>query len=168
MADSTGAEDREQRAAQLKERVYVSFTALAIVLALRAEADHLTIRAATGTLAIAVVGTLLAVLVADVVAHITVHGALPSRGELVHMLRVVVGALAVLVLPLVFLGVAALGWWTLGGALLASSIALVVTLVAVGYLAVRRLQLPLLQRLVVLLAEFALGLLVVALELLAH
>lgn len=161
-------EQREQRAEQLKERIYVSFTALAVVLALRAEADHLTIGAAAATLAIAVVATLLAVFVADVVAHITLHAALPSRGELAHMLRVVVGALGVLVLPLVFLGVAALGRWTLDGALQASSIALVVTLAAVGYLAVRRLRLPIVQRLVVLLAEFALGLLVIALELLAH
>jgi hypothetical protein len=161
-------EDREQRAEQLKERIYVSFTALAVVLALRSEADHLTAGAAAATLAIAVIGTLLAVLVAEIVAHVTVHAALPSGGELAHLLRVVVGALGVLVLPLLFLGVAALDGWTLDRALQASSIALVVTLVAVGYLAARRLRLPLVQRLVVLRAEFVLGLLVIALELLAH
>ena len=162
-------QEREQRADQLKERVYVTFTALAVVLALRSElADHATVGGAAGTLAVAVVATLLAVLVADVVAHITVHEALPTRGELAAMLRVVVGALGVLVLPMVFLGLAALGRWTLDGALRASAIALVVTLAAVGYLAVRRLRLPIVQRLIVLLAEFLLGLAVIGLELLAH
>lgn len=166
MAEVTEA--REQRAEQLKERIYVTFTALAVVLALRADVAHLTAAGAAANLSIAVVATLLAVFVADVVAHITSHAALPTRAELAHMVHVVVGALGVLVLPVVFIGVAAVGRWSLDAALRAAAIALVVTLVAVGYLAVRRLRLPLVQRLLVLLAEFALGLLVVALELLAH
>jgi hypothetical protein len=166
MADA--APDLEQRADQLKERVYITFTALAVVLALRADVGHETAGAAAGTLAVAVVGTLLAVLVADVVAHITVHQALPTRAELRHMVVVVLGAAETLVLPIVLIGLAALGVFSLEVALIACTVVLVVTLVAVGYLAVRRLPLPLHQRLIVLLAEFALGLAVVGLELLAH
>lgn len=159
---------REQRAEQLKERVYITFTALAVVLALRADVERETIGYAATTLTVAVVGTLLAVFVADVVAHITIHQALPTRAELVHMVVVVLGAAETLVLPLLIFGLAAVGLLSFATALTASTVVLVVTLVAVGYLAVRRLKLPLLQRLLVLLAEFVLGLLVVGLELLAH
>ncbi len=159
---------RELRAEQLKERVYITFTALSVMLALRAEVDHLTVGNAVVTLTVAVVGTLLAVFVADVVAHITVHQVLPTRTEFIHMVVVVLGAAETLVLPLLILGLAAVGLLPLGAALTAATVVLVVTLVAVGYLAVRRLKLPLIQRLLVLLAEFVLGLVVVGFELLAH
>lgn len=160
--------DVELRAAQLKERVYITFTALAVVLALRSDVDRLTPGRAASTLAVAVVGTLLAVFLADVVAHITVHRALPDAHELRHMLIVVLGAAETLVLPVVLIGLAAVGVLTLDAALLSSVVVLVLTLVAVGWLAVRRLPLRPLQRGIVLLAEFALGLAVVGLELLAH
>ena len=116
----------------------------------------------------AVVGTLLAVFVADYVGNITVHEALPSRTELRHMTVVVLGAAETLVIPLLIIGLAALHVLTLEVALTACMVVLIVTLVAVGFLAVRRLKLPLLQRLLVLLAESVLSLLVVGLELLAH
>jgi hypothetical protein len=161
-------DEREVRAAQLKERVYVTFTSLAVVLALRSHASETTAGEAATTLTIAVVGTLLAVFVADFVSHIAVHERMPDRGELRHMVGVSASALGVLVLPLIFLGLAGLGAWTIDGALLAATIALLISLVAVGFLAVRRVRLPLVQRLVVLLAEAALGVAVIGLELLAH
>jgi ABC-type amino acid transport system permease subunit len=167
VAEAT-AEQLEQRGEQLKERVYITFTALAVVLALRADVDHETVGGAAGTLTVAVIGTLLAVLLADVIAHITVHQALPTRAELRHMVAVVLGAAETLVLPLIVFGLSALGLFGLDVALTTTTAILVVTLVAVGYLAVRRLKLPLLQRLLVLLAESVLGLVVVGLELLAH
>lgn len=160
--------DPELRAEALKERVYVTFTALAVVLALQADLTHASIGSAARTLLLTVVGTALAVLVADVVAHITVHAALPTRRELRHMLVVSAGALTVLVLPLLLLGAAALGLLGLGAALRAASAVLVLALVGVGFLAVRRLTLPLGQRLLVLLAEAVLGLAVVGLELAVH
>lgn len=161
-------EQREQRAEQLKERVYITFTALAVVLALRADVQHETVGGAAGTLVVAVIGTLLAVFVADYVSHITVHEALPTRPELLHMVVVVLGAAETLVIPLLVIGLAALHVLTLEVALTTCTVILIVTLVAVSYLAVRRLKLPILQRLLVLLAEFVLGLVVVGLELLAH
>jgi len=167
-AKQATTEQLEQRGEQLKERVYITFTALAVVLALRADVHDETVGGAAGTLTVAVIGTLLAVFVADVVAHITVHQALPTRAELVHMVVVVLGAAETLVIPLLVIGLAALGLFSLEVALTTSMVILVVTLVAVGYLAVRRLKLPIVQRLLVLLAEFVLGLAVVGLELLAH
>lgn len=163
-----GGLDREGRAERLKERVYVTFTSLAVVLALASHAHDTTPGEAVTTLLIAVVGTLLAVFVADFVSHIAAHEAMPTSDELRHMAAVSMGAITVLVLPLVFLGLAALDVWTVLGALRASAVALIVSLVAIGFLAVRRVKLPLGQRLIVLLAEAVLGLAVIGLELLAH
>lgn len=156
----------EERAEILKERIYITFTALAVVLALRAHAVS-AVEAALSILVV-VLGTVLAVLVADVVSHIAVHVALPAGGELRHMTRVSFGALGALVLPAVFVGAAVAGVWPIERALRASSIVLVVALGAIGYAAVRRVKLPRWQRVVVLLAEFLVGAVVVALELLAH
>jgi hypothetical protein len=157
----------EERADRLKERVYVTFAALAVVLTLRSHGD-VTAGVAATTLVITVGGTLLAVLLADVVSHIAVHASLPTAAEARHMVAVCTGALGVLVLPMVFVGVAGSGAWTVDGALRASTIALVASLGVVGWLAVRRVALPRWQKLLVLVAEVALGVAVVALELLAH
>jgi ABC-type phosphate/phosphonate transport system permease subunit len=166
MPGSPAAAEREAHAERLKERVYLTFTALAVVLALRSHGG--TAEEAAGTLAIAVLGTLLAVFVADVVSHIAVHAVLPDRRGLRHMLQVSSGALGAVVLPFVFMALAVTDVMRLEAALRASTIALVAGLVAIGFLAARRVRLPAWQRLVVLLAEFVLGVLVVGLELLAH
>jgi hypothetical protein len=160
----------QHRADALKERVYVTFTGLAVILAMRSHAsgDHLTAGEAARTLTITVVGTLLAVFVADIVSHLAVHAGVPTRSEMAHMMRVSFGAFGAIALPLVFLGVAAFGGWPLTTALSASTAALVLTLVVIGYLAVRRVPMAWWQRAIALGAEFALGLAVIGLEVLAH
>jgi hypothetical protein len=157
----------QERADRLKERVYITFAALAVVLTLRSHGDVSAGTAAT-TLLITVGGTLLAVLLADVVSHLAVHGALPTAAEARHMVAVCTGALGVLVLPMIFFGVAGTGAWQTDRALGASAVALVVTLGVVARIAVRRIAVPRWQRLVVLAAVVALGFAVVGLELLAH
>lgn len=170
MSQGPGRRDEElppsQRADILKERIYITFTALAVVLALRAHA--VSAGEAAISLVVVVVGTVLAVFVADVVSHIAVHESLPVRDELRHMARVSLGALGSLALPAVFIGLAVADVWEIETALRAASIALVAALGAIGYLAVRRVRLPTWQRVIVLFAEVALGLLVIGLELLAH
>ena len=156
----------EQRADRLKERVYVTFTALAVVLALRSH--HQPAGEALTTLLVAVLGTVLAVFVADVVSHIVVHEGLPSRPAVAHMAAVSFGALGALALPFLLLGLAVADAWAAEDALRWSSYVLVASLVAIGYMAVRRARLGTWQRLVVLFAEFALGAVVIGLELLAH
>lgn len=158
----------EERAERLKERIYVTFTALAVVLALRSHADEVTAGAAALTLVITVVGTLLAVLIADFVSHLVVHARMPSPGEAAQMLRVCVGAFAAVVLPLVFVMLAGVGVWRIEVALQAATIALLVALGVVAFLAVRRVQIPGWQKVLVLVAEVLLGAAVVGLELLAH
>lgn len=155
-----------ERAAILKERIYITFTALAVVLALRAHA--VSAGEAALSLVVVVFGTVLAVFVADVVSHIAVHEILPVRTELRHMARVSLGALGALVLPAVFIGLAVADVWTIEAALRASSIALVAALAAICFAAARRARLSPWQRVIVLLGEVVLGLLVIGLELLAH
>ncbi len=171
MIEPSAASERdspENRAAKLKERIYISFTALAVVLALRSHAEHLDPATATTTLAITVVGTLLAVFAADLLSHLAVHAVLPTRHELRHMIGVSVGALGAVALPFAFLGVAWVDWMEVSTALQAGAIALVVALVIIARVAVRRTRLPKWQRLLLLLGVAGLGFAVVALELLAH
>jgi len=161
-------DDPDARAARLKERIYVTFTSLAVVLALRAHTEGLTPAAVATTLGITVAGTLLAVFVADLVSHIAVHAHLPTATELRHMIAVVAGAATAILLPFAFVGVAALGYWSVESSLLASMIALLAALGVVGWLAVRRVRLPFWQKALVLGAEVVLGAAVIGLELLAH
>ncbi|BDZ48460.1 hypothetical protein GCM10025867_07010 [Frondihabitans sucicola] len=113
-------------------------------------------------------GTLLAVFLADFLSHLTVHARVTTGPELRHMVRVSIGSIGVILLPMVFLGLAALQVWTVPVALRASVGVLLGTLVVVGYLAVRRISLPAWQKLCVLLGEVVIGSAVIALETLAH
>ncbi len=157
-----------QRAARLKERVYISFTSLAVVLALQSHAEETTPAAAAATLSIVVIGSLLGIFIADLLSHLTVRAKPPTREELRDMIAVGVEALGVLVTPLLLLAAAGLGLWSTAVALRWASVVLVVTLFLIGYLAVRRLSLPLRHKSVIVLAEVVLSLLVIGLELMAH
>lgn len=157
-----------QRAESLKERVYISFTSLAVVLALQSHAAETTPLAAGATLSIVVIGSLLGIFVADLLSHLTVHAKPPSADELHHMIAVSAEALGVLVMPLLFLAAAGLGLWSTAQALRWAIVVLVVTLVVIGYLAIRKLNLPFRHKAVIVLAEVFLSLVVIGLELLAH
>ena len=157
-----------QRAESLKERVYITFTSLAVVLALQSHADETTPAAAAATLSIVVIGSLLGIFVADLLSHLTVHAKPPTREELRHMITVSTEALGVLVTPLLLLTAAGLGLWTTAVALRWAITVLVVTLLIIGYLAIRRLNLPFRHKAVIVLAEVVLSLVVIGLELLAH
>ncbi|MFF0227011.1 hypothetical protein [Streptomyces sp. NPDC004629] len=156
------------RAAALKERVYIAFTSLAVVIALRAHGDAVSTAAACVTLLVTVGGAVLAVFLADLLAHVTVHADLPSRRRLRHMVTGSFGALVVAVPPLICLALAAIGVWTTATALICAMLVHLVGLAAIGYMAVRRLHLPVRQKLLVLTAEALLGLAVIALGLWAH
>lgn len=158
----------QRRAAALKERVYVTFTTLAVTLALQTHADETSPGAAAMTLSIAVIGTLLAVFVADFLSHLTIHSAVPSLAEFRHMLAVTGSGATVLVAPLLLLAAAGLGLWSVASALSWVLVVLIATLALVGYLAIRNLALPFYQRAIILFAEVILGIVVIGLEVLAH
>ena len=89
--------------------MYVTFTVLAVTITLERDAEHATVGGAALTLLLTVVGTLLAVFVADVIAHMVRESSLPSRDELAHLVFVSFGSLVVVVGPMGLLGLSALG-----------------------------------------------------------
>lgn len=159
--------ERSARAAHLKERIYLTFAALAVVITLSTH-GHVSAGDAAKTLIVTVLGTLLAVFTADLVSHLVVHGRLFTRPELRHAVGSSFGALSTVALPFVFLGLAALDVWGPDAALRASAVALLVSLIVIGWIAVRRIPLTWFQRLIALGAEAALGLAVIGLQVLAH
>ncbi|WP_068270879.1 hypothetical protein [Aldersonia kunmingensis] len=158
---------RQERADRLKERIYLTFTALAVVLALRAHGDDDAAKA-LATLVVTVFGTLLAVFTADIVSHLVVHERMMTRKEFRHAVSSSFGALGAVTLPVVFLVLAVLDVWKPEAALRASTIALIAALVVIAFAAVRHTTLNPLQRLIALGAEAALGVAVVGLQILAH
>ncbi|WP_159604937.1 hypothetical protein [Agromyces humi] len=158
----------EERAEALKERVYATFTGLAIVLVQAGNVEHLTARQATLALLVGIVGITVAGFVADIVSHLAVHAAFPNPAELGRMARVAGEALASAGVPLILLALAWLGVFELAGALRAASIVYIVTLALIGFLAVRRTHLEWWKQLLALAMLVGLGLAVIGLQQLAH
>jgi hypothetical protein len=158
----------DERAEALKERVYATFTGLAIVLVQHSNVEHLTATRATLTLLVGIVAITAAGFVADVIAHFAVHAAFPRRAEVGRMLRVSGTAIASAAGPLLILALAAFGVLALEPALLAASILYVVTLGLIGFVAVRRTRVAWWKQAIALGMLVALGLMVVALQQLAH
>ncbi len=158
----------DERAEALKERVYATFTGLAIVLVQHANVEHITATRATLTLLVGIVAITAAGFVADVIAHLAVHAAFPHREEVGRMLRIAGSALASAGVPIILLALAALGVFELEGALRAASIVYLATLGLIGFVAVRRTRVAWWKQLVALGALVALGLGVVLLQQLAH
>jgi hypothetical protein len=158
---------RENRAAVLRERIYLTFALLAVTIALDAHGHILPVQAIV-TLVVTAVGMLVAIFTADLISHLMVEGRMWTRRELGHALLVTMGSLAVLVLPVAILCGASIGWWGTHIALQIASFALLLTLVVHGWIAIRRLPLRWWQRLLTLTSEALLGLLVIFLQTLAH
>ena len=160
--------DGQRRSEVLKERVYVTFTALAMTVGFERDAEHTTAGGAGLMLLLTVVGTLLAVFVADVTAHMVRHSSLPSRSELGHLMYVSFGSLSVIVVPFALLGLSALGVIGVSAALRAIAVVLVTTLIGVILFAVRRLKVTPWLKILVLAIMAALGLAVLGIELAVH
>ena len=149
----------------LKERVYATFTGLAIVLVLRGHEP--SPQDATFSLVIGVLGITVAGFVAEIIAHLAAHGAFPSRAELGRMSRIASGAFGSASVPIVLL-LTWPGWIELETALRVSTIIYLATLGLIGFAAVRRTSLSWWAQLLALLALVLLGAIVVGLQLLAH
>lgn len=156
------------RAAVLKERTYVAFTALAVLITMRAHDGHPAVGSACVTLAVTVAATTCAVYLADLLSHMVVTSRPPGRAEHRRIVTGTLGAATVAVPPLACIAVAATGLYPVATGLLAAMLLTTATVTGVAVLAVRRLDVPRGQRLAVLVAVAALALVVVALGLLAH
>ncbi|WP_051172444.1 hypothetical protein [Microbacterium indicum] len=159
--------DREARGAHLKERIYLSFSALAVVSTMGGHGDPTAGEAAV-TLFVTALGTLLAVFTADVISHTIVNEHFPSRHEVAETVRTTFSAAIAIVPVFLLLAAAGVGWWETTTALRASTVVLVASLVLIGWVAVRRVPLTFWQRALALAAEAVLGVAVVLLQRLAH
>lgn len=166
-ADSDATE-RNHRAAALKERVYIAFTVLAVIIAMRTHDVHPSAIAALETIAIAVVATIVAVYVADLISSMVVHERLPRRDEHRRILAGTLGAGVVALPPLACIALAVAGAYSVSGGLLAAMLVTLITLIGIGIVAVRNLRLRRSHKVIVLTAETVLALGVVALELWSH
>ncbi|WP_221860880.1 hypothetical protein [Microbacterium marinilacus] len=115
-----------------------------------------------------VVGITAAGFVADVISILATKQVLPSRGEWASLLRVAGGALTTAVAPGFFLLLAV--WDVIGdhAALVTARNIYIVTLAVIGWLVVRRSRLSAPRKMLVLTVLVALGILVIAVQTLAH
>ncbi|MBD8465326.1 hypothetical protein IFU30_03500 [Plantibacter sp. CFBP 8798] len=156
-----------QQAESVREGIYVAFTSLSVVLILAAHAEPEPAQALFAIL-VTGLGTVLAALTADVVAHLVVHDALFTRPEFRHACRSSLGALIVVVVPVALLLLASFGALATSVALWGSAMALVASLVIVMAMAIRGTRLSPAKRALLLGAVGAGGLLVIGLQVLAH
>lgn len=161
-------EQRRQAGDRLRERIYATFTALAVLVALNGHGEHLVPGDVLWTMLISVVGVLLAGLASDLVSHMIVHTTLPSALEFRHMVAVASRALGVLVVPVIMLLLAVGGVVAVHTAMTVAIVALIVSLAVVARIAVSRTGPAGWKQLLVLAVIVALGVLVVFLEQLAH
>jgi hypothetical protein len=162
------ADVRARRASALKERIYVTFTALAVILTLRVHDAHPTTSAALRTLAVAVTSTVCAVYIADLLSHMVVHARVPGRPEHNRIVASTLGAGAAALPPLACIALSGTGVYGTSTGLLAATSITVVTLMAIGVMAVRELDVPRHHRIVILAGETLMAVVVLALGLLAH
>jgi hypothetical protein len=159
--------DETAVAAYFKERVYATFTGLAIVLVTvgseHPRADHAFFALVLGVLGITAAG-----FASEVISHLAVHREFPDRAAFGRMLRIAGGAMGTVLVPGIILVFAWLGVLGVEGALRACVIVFIATLAVIGWFAVRRSKLPWWQQLVALAILLALGLLVILLQTIAH
>lgn len=162
--------DRETESATyagyLRERVYASFTGLAIVLVVSG-ADHADPQHAFLALVLGVLGIVVAGFVSEIVSHMLTHQVAPDRAEWRHLVRVAGGGLATLGVPAVLLALAWMGVLDLGFALDLAAFGYVATLAVISWLAVRRSRLSGRGRVIVFALLVGLGLAVIGLQTLA-
>ena len=155
-------------AARVRERVYVTFAVLAVLLTLNLHPENLTAGSAAVSMAITTGGTVVAAFVAEVIAHLAVHAELARGATLKHMASTSLGTVTVIIVPLLLLGCAGLEWWNVRTALLWGAGVLVASLVVIGWLGLRRTRIAWWQKLLALVMLAGASSLVIAVKLLAH
>lgn len=159
--------ERIHRAHTIRERVYLTLAALAVVIGALSN-DHATSVEVAITLALTVVGMLLALFIAEIIERFVEFETLPTRAQVLEMLSVAYGSLGAVAVPFALLATADLRNKEIHSALGWSIVWLVASLVVTSYLAVRKLSVTPLQRSIVLGIEAILALLVLVIKLLAH
>lgn len=159
------AEVREHLAENMKERVYATITLVAVVTSLWQTADHQTVKGAIAGIGGTVVALWAATLIAARVSHRAVHKKGMTKGGLGRLLFTSSGLLVPAFLPIVLVSISGTEVLTLKNALLASMIALLLSLFTLSWMGVRRIYSSLPRALLVSLLETSVGIGVVILKL---
>lgn len=157
-----------EQASALKERVYVAFTSLAVVVAVRGNSHAPEAGAAVRTLVLTVLGTVIAVFLADVTAHLVAHRQPANQDQMRRIVRRSFGGFLVAIAPIICLLGAVTAWWSADVALASATVSLLATLCVIGYIAVRRLPIPRWQKAVALAGQTCIGLVIIAVDFAAH
>lgn len=165
---SSGESAEDVVSASIKERIYATFTGLAIVLVQNSNVEHTSAVRASVTLLVGIVAIAVAGFVAELLAHLAVHATFPDRREFGRMLRLTGTAIASAAIPLLVLLLAVWDWIELGTALTIASVVYVAILGLIGYIAVRRTRAPWWKQVIALGILVALGGLAILIQQLAH
>jgi hypothetical protein len=158
--------DTDDFVAYFKERVYATFTGLALILVIAA-GEHPHPPRALLTLVLGVIGIIAAGFVSDIVSHLAVHRELPNRGEFAILGRIALGGLSTVVVPAILIALAWADVMSMDAALNASAIVYIATLAVIGLVAIRGSKLKWWQQALALVLLLALGLVVIAIQTLA-
>jgi hypothetical protein len=160
--------DPEEVRPRIRERVYITFTGLAVLLAFAAHAGDTDAWTIASALLIGVVGAVLAGLFADVIAELAVGGRAPRARAMAGYLAVSGTALATAVVPLGFLVAAGIGWIDVSTALVFAIGTMALGLAVIAFAAVARAGLPWWAKLAVFVGELLFAAVVIVVKLLAH
>ncbi|MGC5170668.1 hypothetical protein ACLQ2Q_08435 [Microbacterium sp. DT81.1] len=150
-----------------KETVYASFTGFAIVVVILLD-GHSEARQALGALVLGVLGIIIAGFVAEIVAHLAVHGVQHTGPEFALVAWTSAGGLGTVLAPALLLLLAATGVLPLAAALTATIIVYVATFGVIGWLAINGAPLAWWKQLLALGGLILVGFGVVGLQALAH
>ncbi len=153
---------------RIRERVYIAFTGLAVLLAFGAHAEEAGAWTIAAALLIGVLGAVLAGFFADVIAELAVGARLPSARAMAGFIGVSGSALTTAVVPLAVLAAAGIGWLDVTTALVFAVGAMALGLAAVAFAAVARAELPWWAKLAVFAGELVFAAIVIVVKLLAH
>ncbi|WNG87852.1 hypothetical protein C6A87_000735 [Mycobacterium sp. ITM-2016-00317] len=168
---ATGVEEAptEHVVAMLRERLYGAISCLATLVVLtRYTEDDTNAWIRMLDVGLTMGGLWAASLLADWVAHLSVHQRAPRGDELWRMLQASGQILQAAVLPVLALGAAAVGLLETDTAMWVAKWILVVELGVIALLAVRRTRLPLWQQLLAVAVLSGIGLLVIGVKVLTH
>ncbi|MFB2597533.1 hypothetical protein ACEXQE_07065 [Herbiconiux sp. P17] len=160
--------DPEEVRPRIRERVYITFTGLAVLLAFGAHAENADGWTIASALLIGVVGAVLAGFFADVIAGLAVGGRAPRARAMAGYIGVSTSALSTAVVPLAFLAAAGFGWIDVATALVFAIGTMALGLAVIAFAAVARAELPWWAKLAVFVGELLFAAVVIVVKLLAH
>lgn len=160
-------EAREQFAENTKERIYSTITLLAVITALWHGAVHHTQLGALAAIVATVIGLWLATLMAARMSYRAIHARSMPIEKYRQMFFSASGLLTPAIAPIFFVLLSAAGMFSLQHALIASMAVLLLSMFFFSVIGSRRIYDSLSKVIIISVAELGIGLLVVAIKLLA-